>query len=171
LFYTIEPLRIPFTTEVVEVAGITSAFLKTYFEEIFFGDTDAILTDFVTERLDEDSFGFNQPYGVNYTSMAVFSIESSFILTPEELDGLLSEAFLDMDLAIYLGLLQSLPSTNIFSTTSDVIETKVLVPAPAPIPRPGPVPRPGPSSSTIPIAAGAGAGAFALIIRRARQAR
>jgi hypothetical protein len=158
LFYTIEQLRIPFTREVAEVVGITAAYLKIYFEEIFLDDPDTELGDFLTDSLDGDSFGFNTPYGIEYSSVAVFSIGSSIVPTPGELDDLLTQAFLGQDLSIYLGLLGSLPSDNIFSTTSDVTETKIPEPqgaAPA-----GSDDR----NSTIPIAAATGAGAFVLII-------
>jgi hypothetical protein len=168
LFYTIEQLRIPFTREVAEVVGITAAYLKIYFEEIFLDDPDTILNDFLTDRLDGDSFGFNEPYGIVYSSVAVFSIESSIVPTPEELDNLLSQAFLGQELSIYLGLLGSLPSDNIFSTTSDVTETKLPEPlgsgrnaAPAPADSDA---KSNDRSSTIPIAAATGAGAFVLII-------
>jgi hypothetical protein len=162
LFYTIQPLRIPFRTEVVEVVEITAAYLKIFFEEIFSDDPDTVFSDFFTDRIDGgDSFGFNQPYGIEYSSVAVFSIGSSIVPTPGQLDELLSQAFLDQDLALYLGLLQSLPSDNVFSTTSNVTETKILEPlgAPADSER-----RSDDSSSTIPIAAATGAGAFVLII-------
>ena len=166
LFYTIEQLRIPFTREVSEVVGITAAYLKIYFEEIFLDDPDTILSDFLTDRADGDSFGFNEPYGIVYSSVAVFSIESSIVPTPGELDNLLSQAFLGQELSIYLGLLGSLPSDNLFSTTSDVTETKLPEPlsagrnaAPA-----GSDAKSSDRSSTIPIAAAAGAGAFVLII-------
>jgi hypothetical protein len=166
LSYTIEQLRIPFTSEVAEVVGITAAYLKIYFEEIFFDDPDTVLRDFSTDRLDGDSFGFNQPYGIQYSSAAVFSIGSSIVPTPGELDNLLSQAFLGLDLSIYLGLLESLPSDNLFSTTSDVTEMKIPEPSgggrnvgPA-----GSDARSDDSSNTIPIAAATGAGAFVLII-------
>jgi hypothetical protein len=166
LFYTIEQLRIPLTTEVAVVAGITAAYLKIYFKEIFLDDPDTVLRDFLTDRLDGDSFGFNEPYGIGYSSVAVFSIGSSIVPTPGELDNLLTQAFLGEDLSILLGLLGSLPSDNIFSTTSDVTETKIPEPpaagrnaAPA-----GPDAKANDRNSTIPIAAAAGAGAFVLII-------
>jgi hypothetical protein len=164
LFYTIEQLRIPFTREVTEVVGITAAYLKIYFEEIFLDDPDTILSDFLTDRLDGDSFGFNEPYGIVYSSVAVFSIESSIVPTPGELDNLLSQAFIGQELSIYLGLLGSLPSDNLFSTTSDVTETKLPEPLSTGAAPAGSDEKSNDRSSTIPIAAATGASAFVLII-------
>lgn len=166
LFYTIEQVRIPFTREADEVVGITAAYLKIFFEEIFFNDPDTVLRDFLTESLNGDSFAFNEPYGIEYSSVAYFSVASSIIPTPGELDNLLSQAFLGQDLSIYLRLLDSLPSQNVFSTTSEVTETKIpesqvagrnAEPA-------GSDAKSNDRSSTIPIAAATGAGAFVLII-------
>jgi hypothetical protein len=162
LFYTIQPSRIPLSTEVVEVVGITAAYLKIFFEEIFSDDPDTEFNDFFTDRIDGgDSFGFNEPYGIEYSSAAVFTIGSSIVPTPGQLDELLSQAFLGQDLSLYLGLLQSLPSDNEFSTTSNVTEMKIIEPLGAPA---GSGTRSDDSSSTIPIAAATGAGAFVLII-------
>lgn len=164
--YQLEELRIPMTTEAVAVGVITATYLRTYFEEIYFRDPNTILEDFVTFRiLDGDSFGFDGVYDIQYNSMAVFSTQSSTIPTLAELDDLLSQAFLGENQAIYVGLIQSLPIDNIFSSTSVVSEIKTPPPS-VPGGRPGSRAK-GETrreSSSVPIGAAVAAGTFVLVI-------
>jgi hypothetical protein len=109
------------TFEVDEVVAVTRMYLAEYFE-IRYMD----ITEFVT-NMTGTSFVLQQPFVINYTSVAVFNSvvnddDSVDVVLPpvEELDIVLIAAFTTTNLASYIKLLQNLPPDNIFHTTSNV---------------------------------------------------
>ena len=123
LRYTFNQTRIPLTFEVDEVVAVTRMYLAEYFE-IRYMD----MTEFVT-NMTGTAFVLQQPFVINYTSVAVFNTMASMsdddnvdidIPPVEELDIILIAAFTTINLLNYITILQDLPPENIFRTTSNV---------------------------------------------------
>ena len=75
-------------------------------------DLDEFLTVFTGS-----SFNFGEPIYIEYLSTAVFDSTSTVVPSVEILDELLSTAFEGENLNGFIGMLQSLPPGNVFSTT------------------------------------------------------
>lgn len=63
------------------------------------------------------AFDYGEPIPIDYESKAVFEASSTLIPDKEDLDNILASAFQGDNLDGYIGLLQSLPPSNIFSST------------------------------------------------------
>lgn len=116
LFYTIVQTRLPLASEYNSVAGLTGTYLNEYFRSVF---DSTNLTNFKGSNtvLVSNRFNFNQPIEIAYETTVTF-YPSANIPTHSELNTLLAAAFTGDKLNTYLGLIQALPSSNIFSTTS-----------------------------------------------------
>jgi hypothetical protein len=118
LVYTLSEYRVPFRSELLEVVELTRLYLEGYFKDEFEDDGD--LLEFLTIFLDT-AFDFGEPIPVEYESSAVFDPESTSSLpTVQDLDALLRTAFEGENVEGYIGMLQALPSINLFSKTIDV---------------------------------------------------
>lgn len=130
ILYTIEQFRLPLASEYVSVANLTANYLNEYFRANF---QETSLVDFVIAdtMMTDNNFQFGQPVEIDYRTQLTFA-SASFIPSTEEFDELLASAFRDDNLAIYISLLNSLPISNIFQTTSLVTfegSTSATVPA------------------------------------------
>eukprot|EP00934_Nitzschia_sp_Nitz4_P008858 Nitzschia sp. Nitz4//scaffold163_size50693//9642//10991//NITZ4_006983-RA/size50693-snap-gene-0.66-mRNA-1//-1//CDS//3329538016//8848//frame0 len=119
LSYTGEFTRIPEDGEFAEVTEITRAYLEEFMIAEFSQTSLTNLDDFLTVLV-RNAFEFDEPVENSYRSTGLFNPSSIFLPTVRELDELIEEAFTGDNLATYLGLVQDLPSANIFSTTTAV---------------------------------------------------
>ena len=125
LEYTVtEDDRIPFRSELLEVVELTRAYLVTYFQDMFMDDTNVALSEFITIFTDTQS-DFGDPIYIAYRSSAVFEISDSILPSIQELDSQLRGAFLGRSLDGYLGMLQALAPSNLFSTATFVTQVAV----------------------------------------------
>ena len=125
LEYTVtEDDRIPFRSELLEVVELTRAYLATYFQDIYEDNNDVTLTEFITVFTDTQS-DFGDPVYIAYRSSATFEVLEGDIISVQELDSQLKEAFLGRNLDGYLGMLQALAPNNLFSTTAFVTQVNV----------------------------------------------
>ena len=117
MIYTItDDKRPPFRSELLEVVELTRIYLDRYFisryESSELTNLSKVMTLFTTT-----SFEFGEAIPIGYESSAVF--ESSSILIPNtgDLDDILVSAFEGDNLDGYIGMLQALPQSNMFSST------------------------------------------------------
>jgi hypothetical protein len=122
ILYNVTDDRVPFTRDYVEVFNITDVYLRDYFTDLFSSVNFATL-DFFESFFLHLVFRQGQPIEMEYESAAFFDEESSNIPSSTDLDFLLSQAFLDQNMANYTRLLQGLNKTNPFSTTTSVTQT------------------------------------------------
>lgn len=108
----------------MEVVELTKEYLHLFFDDEFEGQADAVLDEFQTVFTDTES-NFGDSIYIAYKSSAIFDPSSSSIPTSQELDGKLTDAFEGQNLDGYLGMLQALPPSNLFSTSTFVTITEV----------------------------------------------
>jgi hypothetical protein len=123
LEYTVTEDRVPFRSEFLEVVDVTRAYLNGFFKdkygEIEGIDFEELLTIFVGS-----SFDVGQPVLIDYESSTVVRSSLLTIPTVTELDKPLSSALGGENLNGFIGMLQSLPPQNLFSTTIYVNQTE-----------------------------------------------
>mmetsp|Transcript_35363 Transcript_35363/g.85778 ORF Transcript_35363/g.85778 Transcript_35363/m.85778 type:complete len:415 (-) Transcript_35363:1113-2357(-) len=125
LEYTVtEDDRIPFRSELLEVVELTRAYLDTYFQDTSNDSTNVALAEFITVFTDTQS-DFGDPIYIAYRSSAVFETSDGNQPSIQELDSQLRQAFLGRNLDGYLGMLQALAPSNLFSTTTFVTQVAV----------------------------------------------
>lgn len=123
--YTVtEDDRIPFRSELLEVVELTRGYLDTYFRDIFEDNKDFTLIESITIFTDSQS-DFGDPVYIAYRSSATFEASEGPVLSIQELESLLKAAFLGRNLDGYLGMLQALAPSNLFSTTAFVTQVDV----------------------------------------------
>jgi len=116
ILYTVtDDERPPFRSELLEVVELTRMYIDRYF---FSNYEKSELTNLpkVMTLFTNTAFDFGGAIPIEYESKAM--LESSSILFPdtEDLDNILISAFKGDDLDGYIGLLQSLPPSNMFSS-------------------------------------------------------
>jgi hypothetical protein len=122
LEYHVTDPRVPFRSEYLEVVELTRQYLADFFR-VRFDSTDlSELQEFLT-MFTGSSFNVGQPVLIEYESTAVFDPNSVVIPEVEVLDRMLSVAFVGDNLDGFVGMLQSLPPSNVFSTTTFVRQT------------------------------------------------
>ena len=117
LLYTVtDDKRPPFRSELLEVVELTRIYLDRYFFSRY-ESTELTTLSKVMTLFTNTAFEFGEAIPIEYESIAVF--ESSSILIPNtgDLDDILVSAFEGDNLDGYIGLLQSLPPSNMFSST------------------------------------------------------
>ena len=119
LLYTMPEPRLPFRSEVIELVEVTRLYLAGIFESEYQNSDNAVLDDFLTVYTG-NNFERDEPIPIYYESEAIFDFISTDIPTVEELDDVLAGAFVGENLNGYIGLLQALPTSNIFSETTFV---------------------------------------------------
>ena len=124
LQYTVTENRIPFRSEYLEVVAVTRMYLEGYFKDQYSNSGLTMLYGFITV-FTSNSFTFGQPILIDYQSTALFDSESAVIPTASAIDQMLSSAFQGENLNGFIGMLQSLPPGNVFSTTIFVNKTEV----------------------------------------------
>jgi hypothetical protein len=123
LEYTVTEDRVPFRSEFLQVVDVTRTYLNAFFKDKY-GKIEGInfkelLTIFVGS-----SFDVGQPVSIDYESSTVVWSSSLTIPTVTELDKALSSALGGENLNGFIGMLQSLPPQNLFSTTIFVNQTE-----------------------------------------------
>jgi hypothetical protein len=118
LSYTFAYDRKPVDSEIAAAISVTRTYLNGFCRQRVEGlkELDTTLTD--TE------YAQAKPFRMDYTARAFFEASADFIPSVGEMDLLLTLAFSGDNLRTYIGLLQQLPDVNIFSTTSDVSDSK-----------------------------------------------
>jgi hypothetical protein len=99
-------------------------YLEGFMEEQFENAELTELEEFLTIFTGENSFNFGEPIHIDYDSSALFAVFPTAIPSVEMLDITLSTAFKGENLNGFIGMLQSLPSQNVFSTTVFVNQTE-----------------------------------------------
>jgi hypothetical protein len=99
-------------------------YLEGFMEDQFEDAELTELEEFLTIFTGENSFNFGEPIHIDYDSSALFAVFSTAIPSVEMLDTMLSTAFEGENLNGFIGMLQSLPSQNVFSTTVFVNQTE-----------------------------------------------
>lgn len=123
LLYSVTENRIPFRSEYLEAVEVTRMYLEGFFKEQL-DDGDATQLDELLTVFVDSSFDFGQPLLIDYDSSAVFTSSSTIIPSIDTLDRTLTMALEGENLNGFLGMLQSLPPQNIFSTTIYVNKTE-----------------------------------------------
>jgi hypothetical protein len=98
-------------------------YLQGFFDEQFKDTQLTNLKEFLT-IFTGSSFNFGEPIFIEYLSTAVFDSSSTDVPSVEDLDQTLSAAFEGEHLNGFIGMLQSLPPGNVFSTTIFVDQTE-----------------------------------------------
>jgi len=129
LFYTLAQERIPSTEEYAQLAEVTRVYLEGFMIEEFSQTSLTNLDDFLTFMI-RNSFTFGQPAQADYRSTGLFNPSSIFLPTVRELDELITTAFSDDNLVVYLALVRALPSANVFSGTTTISKGLPEVPIP-----------------------------------------
>jgi len=145
LDYTLSENRAPTTEDFEQMAQLTSTYLEEYMRDVF-GDGLALFSTFMIFQEYQDG----QPVRVDYRSIGTFAGDFDSIPTTADLNALINSAFSNPDLEGYLARFNSLPSSNVFQTTSGVVQQAAAQAS-------------GESSHTLETAIGAGAGALLLL--------
>jgi hypothetical protein len=124
LLYTIDQFRLPLPSEFETVGDLTKAFINNYFGTIY--PTTLLSAETV---LVDGNFNFGAPVDMLYNTTLMFSPGSEF--PPEDqLNTELEAAFTGDSMASYLAIIQELPPSNIFETTSLVEFQRPAPPSP-----------------------------------------
>jgi hypothetical protein len=112
LRYTFNQSRIPFESDTVALVNTTRNYLWRYFSNL--------LPELVALETQARSgqFRLTEPYDINYTTTAIY--RSDPVPSVLELDMIVTAAFDDTNIVTYLELVRSLPTSNVFRTTSAV---------------------------------------------------
>jgi hypothetical protein len=156
LLYSVDAFRLPQQTEVDALVDLTESYLDEFFTIVFDSSGLAELEGTTTVE-DETIVRFGQPVQIRYLTDLTFA-SSSQIPPIGELNGLLASAFRGDNLDTYETLVQGLPQSNIFSTTTAVEFSELSASAEAE------AASPTSSATTSGIAAAAGAGAFFIVV-------
>jgi len=108
--------RPPFRSELLEVVQLTRIYLDRYFFSVYEKSELTNLSKVMT-LFTNTAFEFGEAIPIEYESEAVLKLSSVLLPDKEDLDNILVSAFEGDDLDGYIGLLQSLPPSNIFSST------------------------------------------------------
>jgi hypothetical protein len=112
LLYTIDQFRLPLPSEFETVGDLTKAFVNSYFGTLYPTQLVAAETDLV-----DANFNFGAPVDMLYNTTLVFTPGSEYPMD-DQLNSELEAAFTGDSLASYLAIIQGLPPSNIFETTS-----------------------------------------------------
>lgn len=115
--------RVPFRSEFLEVVDLTRTYLDGFFKDTY-GEIEGIDFEELLTTFLGSSFDVGRPVSIDYESSTVVRSSSLTIPTVTELDKTLSSAFGGENLNGFIGMLQSLPPQNLFSTTIFVNQTK-----------------------------------------------
>jgi len=121
LEYTvIDDKRPPFRSELLEVVELTRIYLDRYFSAHYENSELTTVTKTMT-LFTNTAFDFGEPIPIEYESSVVFDTFSSILIPDvDDLDEILMSSFQGDNLDGYIGLLQALPPSNMFSTTKFV---------------------------------------------------
>jgi len=122
LEYTVTEDRVPFRSEFLEVVEVTRTYLDGFFMNSYEETEGGQIEDFLTVFIGS-SFDFGRPILISFESSAVFQASTSTIPNVSALDRTLSSALRGENLNGFIGMLQSLPRQNVFSTTIFVNKT------------------------------------------------
>lgn len=108
--------RPPFRSELLEVVELTRIYLDNYFSS-YYEKSELTNLSKVMTLFTNTAFEFGEAVPIDYESKALF--ESSSVLLPDkkDLDNILVSAFEGDNLDGYIGLLQALPPSNMFSSS------------------------------------------------------
>jgi hypothetical protein len=123
LEYTVTEDRVPFRSEFLEVVDVTRTYLDGFFKDTY-GEIEGIDFEELLTTFVGSSFDVGRPVSIEYESSTVVRSSSLTIPTVTELDKTLSSALGGENLNGFIGMLQSLPPQNLFSTTIFVNQTK-----------------------------------------------
>jgi len=157
LSYSFGEIREPSTSEIGTAVSVTRTYLNGFAKQKI-----KDLLELSTRRATEVN-ATSQPLQIKYNSTAFFEPEASFVPSVGEMDLLVTLAFSGENLRSYIALLRELPADNIFSTVTDVSDSKF---------RAGPMgsnkdpasEQDGRGSSKVALGASLGAGSFLAVL-------
>lgn len=117
--YTVGDNTLPQRQQYDELTALTNAYLDAYMKERFQSQTQATLVALVTERK-TGRWVADKPITLVYESTAFFDPVFDALPSQATLDTVLSDAFAQDNIQPYLDGLASLPTSNIFRTTTSV---------------------------------------------------
>ena len=118
LEYTVSMDREPDRTDLLELEGVTNAYLDAYMKTRYAQAPAYDLLEFKTVLV-TSSYASGLPIPVAFMSTAYFA-QGSQVPTRDTLDDLVEEAFTGDALQNYLDVLANLPVGNVFQTTTSV---------------------------------------------------
>jgi len=119
LMYMIDPTLSPSQTDINTIESITDRFLQEILNLNFDFDPDTTMEDFgITVIMNVDANGV---VTVDYEATVAFGMDSVVVPTMEDVNMQLMVAFQDVNLQVYLDLMQNTGDNNAFSSTTDVI--------------------------------------------------
>jgi hypothetical protein len=110
-------------SDLVELTSTTNSYLQSYMLSVF-QTQDVLLVDFVTTYDSHQDFPSSSLVLVTFGSSAAFDPGSPKVPSDSDLEMERSAAFEGMALAGYLGMVQSLPTNNLFSSTLQIFLVK-----------------------------------------------
>lgn len=111
--------RPPFRSELLDVVELTRVYLDNYFSA-YYRNSERTNLETVMTLFTNIGFEFGEPIRIDYDSKVVIDASSVSVPNKEDLDSILLSAFEGEYLDGYIGLVQALPSSNIFSSTQYV---------------------------------------------------
>ncbi|KAG7358566.1 hypothetical protein IV203_015155 [Nitzschia inconspicua] len=116
--------NVPSTVDYAQLAEVTRLYMEEFMVTEFEATSLTNLDDFLT-FMTRNEFESGQPALAEYTSTGLFNPSSIFLPTVRELNQLISEAFNSNNLPEYLKRVQSLPRSNPFSDTDEIVFSEV----------------------------------------------
>jgi hypothetical protein len=119
LEYELTLTRTVAQSDLVDLTSLTNAYLQNYMLGAF-QSQEVLMVDFVTGYQSYQEVAESSVVLVSFQSTAVFDADSPQLPSRVELDAELANAFRGMALDGYLGMVQALPTTNLFTTTTQI---------------------------------------------------
>jgi hypothetical protein len=118
LMYTIDPFVAPSASDLETVTQLTQRFLEEILLLNYDFDPDTNLDTFMLMLI--TSMDENGVTTIDYEATANFGMDSTTVPTMEEVEAQIQAAFNDLNLEVYLDLLQNTGPDNAFSMTTAV---------------------------------------------------
>ena len=118
LYQVADNKRPPFRSELLEVIELTRIHLDQYFSSRYEGSELTMLSE-VKTIFTKTAFELEEPT-IDYESKAILKPTTVILPEKEDLDSILLSAFEGNNLDGYIGVLQALPPSNMFSSTEHV---------------------------------------------------
>jgi hypothetical protein len=121
LLFTMSENSMPSQSDIAEASNVTTKFLEDFMFTLF-SRTEMTNLDGFVNQLVTSSYTMEGPSVVEFTSTARFDPTSFIVPLADQIDESLEMAFEDGSsyLLLYISLLQALPRTNVFSSTTSV---------------------------------------------------
>ncbi|KAL3911841.1 MAG: hypothetical protein SGARI_001448, partial [Bacillariaceae sp.] len=119
LEYELGQFRPAAQSDLIELTSLTNSYLQSYMLSAFQSE-EVLMVDFVTSLLFYQDVPDSSIILVTFDSEALFKQSSVVVPTKEEMEAELQQAFEGDSISGYLGMVQSLPSNNVFNTALQI---------------------------------------------------